>query len=90
MLTCCHNLAHYLIVAFILVCFCIGFTVRTIWLSFFRVDNPYIDAHRLQAKNNLDYDAYLKWVKENLGDCMPYDKVLTDEEKRMNNDLGLK
>jgi hypothetical protein len=54
------------------------------------VENPYIDAHRLQAKNNLDYDTYLKWVKDNLGDCMPYDKVLTDEEKRMNNDLGLK
>lgn len=76
------------------ICFCIGFTVRAVWKSIVKASekpsNPYIDAHKMQLRNNSDYDAYLKWCEDNVGDGMPYEKVLTDEERRMRQELGLK
>lgn len=81
---------------FVLLCifFCIGFTVRGVWKAIIKVSekpvNPYIHAHRMQLRNNKDYDEYLKWCEDNVGDGMPYEKVLTDEEKRMRKELGIK
>lgn len=76
------------------VCFCIGFTLRGVWKvlvkSYEKPVNPYIKAHNMQLRNNRDYDEYLKWCEDNLGDGMPYEKVLTDEERRMRDELGLK
>lgn len=74
-----------------MIIFCIGYTIRSFYLALFPyVDNPYIKAHRQQVKNSQDYDEYIKWADVHLGGEMPYDKVVTDEERRMKDELGMR
>jgi len=44
-----------------------------------RNSNPYINAERIKAKNDKDYEDYLKWMSKH-GKSVPISKLKTREE----------
>lgn len=63
----------------LIICFCVGYFILSIFGFFLKKPNPYISYHKKRILNDKNYEEYLKWLDKENG-SLPVSKLLTREE----------